>query len=64
MNPENILALHENSFFEFQSVLDDACTRLQYKHAQYSIRRLLEFDAILEDLERELGAIVAAFPAQ
>ena len=62
MSLENILTLQENSFFEFESLLDDTCTRLQQKQAQYSIRRLQELDVILGDLERELDMIIALLP--
>ena len=58
MDIDNILAARENSFFEFETLLDDTCTRLQHKQALYTIRRLRELDAILDVVERELDTIV------
>ena len=59
MNPENSpYAVYNNPFFEFETLLNNACMRLQCKHAQYSIRRLKEMDAILANLETELNKLL------
>ena len=60
MNPENtLLTLQENTSLEFAALLDNACTRLKYKHAEYCIRRLLELDTILKELEKELDIFIS-----
>ena len=58
MNPENVLALQEDPFYDFGTILDNTCTKLQYKQAQHLIHRLQELDAILEGLEKELDMLV------
>ena len=56
MNLQNrSLTMQDNSF---ETLLDYTCVRLQDTQTQYSIRRLREFDLILEDMERELGILV------
>ena len=52
----------ENPFLEFESLLDNACVKLQHKKAQYSIRRLQELDEILLCLEKELDALILEAP--
>ena len=42
----------------FEAVLDETCRVLEDKQIQYSIRRLREMEAFLEDLERELNDFV------
>ena len=60
MNPENSpFILKENSIFEFDTLLDDTCARLQHKKAQFSIRRIQELDEILISLEKELDLLIS-----
>jgi prefoldin subunit 5 len=58
---KNKLSLTEDPLFE--AVLDSACERLEDKQAEYSIRRLQEMDAQLENLEKELDDLVQENPA-
>ena len=59
MSPEKLsYAIEETSFFEFETLLDNTCFRLQNKQAQYTIRRLCELDAVLVNLEKELDVII------
>jgi hypothetical protein len=51
-------AVENNPYLEFETLLDKTCFRLQSKQAQYSIRKLIELEAILINLERELDIIV------
>ena len=60
MDLENTsFTMQENPFFEFATLLDNACMRLQSKQAQYSIRRLQKLNEILIDVERELDVFVS-----
>lgn len=54
-NSADASAIYKKSFMD---TLDNACCRLQEKQAEYSIRRLWQFDAILDGLEAELDAII------
>jgi hypothetical protein len=57
MTPEKgRLALTEE--LRLETILDNACQRLQDKQVTYSIRKLQELDLRLEDLERELDNLV------
>ena len=59
MNIENTpIAIQKKSFVDFDTLLDNACARLQHKQAQYSIRRLKEMSAILASLEKELDMLM------
>jgi hypothetical protein len=42
----------------FESMLDDACSRLMDRKVRYSLRRIRELDEILEKTERELDEIL------
>jgi hypothetical protein len=42
----------------FESVLDNACSRLMDRKARYSLRRIQELEAILEKTEQELDEIL------
>jgi hypothetical protein len=52
---ENPLTLADNSSFE--AVLDQACDRLWDRKIRYSISRIREMEAHLNDLEQELDAL-------
>jgi len=41
----------------FLDMLDNTCTRLQEKQAEYSIKRLQKLELILFELEKELDAV-------
>ena len=57
MSPENFAFLAgEKSFFE--TLLDNTCSKLHDKQAQYTVRRLQELDVMLKDLESELDVLV------
>ena len=43
----------------FEDVLDTACERLEEKHIQYSIRRIMELDEELGRLEKELDELIS-----
>ena len=47
--------IYEKSFL---NTLDNACLRLQEKQARYTIKRLDQLDAILDELETELDILV------
>lgn len=49
-------AVQEKSFFD--SLLDNTCSRLEDKQAQYSLKRLDELDAVLGALETELDLLI------
>ena len=57
---EKIIFAHDQETC-FEAVLDEACKILEHKQIQYSLRRLKEFDENLENLERELDAIIEKF---
>ena len=58
MNPENFsTAISERSFFE--TILDNTCTRLHDKQAQFTVRKLIELDLFLGNIEKELDVLVA-----
>ncbi|MDR2376934.1 MAG: hypothetical protein LBD96_10925 [Treponema sp.] len=42
----------------FESVLDNACSRLQDRKIRYSLRRIRELEEILEKTEQELDEIL------
>jgi hypothetical protein len=50
----------DNSSFE--AVLDRTCERLWGKKVQYSIRRLRELEADLQNIEQELNAFLCKQP--
>ena len=55
MSPENYTAA-AGEFFE--AILDNTCNRLQDMQTQYTVRRLIELDSILGNIERELDALI------
>ena len=58
MSPDRVAIISiNNPLFEFETILDDTCNRLQHKQTQYSIRRLRELNSVLINLERELESL-------
>ncbi|MDR0472222.1 MAG: hypothetical protein LBH43_00885 [Treponema sp.] len=51
----NIIIAKESQI-SFESVLDETCRVLEGKQIQYSLKRIREFDEILQNLEREIDA--------
>jgi hypothetical protein len=56
MTPEPIL--HSTSF---ETVLDETCERLLGKKGQYSISRLIQMEADLIKMEKELDAFLPRY---
>lgn len=42
----------------FETVLYDVCRVLEDKQVQYHVKRLLELDLVLEEMEKQLDAII------
>ena len=50
--------MQENPVFEFETLLNLTCVKLQHKQAQYSVHRLQGLDTILINLEAELDLLL------
>jgi hypothetical protein len=55
--------IHSNSS-SFETVLDETCERLLGKKGQYSIARLVQMEADLVNMEKELDAFLRHYDAQ
>ncbi|MDR1466540.1 MAG: hypothetical protein LBI40_02845 [Treponema sp.] len=45
----------------FETILDETCERLSEKKAQYSIARLVQLEAALESMKKELDEFLKDF---
>ncbi|MDR2793431.1 MAG: hypothetical protein LBB61_07180 [Treponema sp.] len=55
--------IHSNNT-SFETVLDETCERLLGKKGQYSITRLVQMEADLVEMEKELDIFLQHYKAQ
>ncbi|MDR2447037.1 MAG: hypothetical protein LBD58_07095 [Treponema sp.] len=55
--------IHSNSA-SFETVLDETCERLLGKKGQYSITRLVQMEADLVNMEKEIDVFLQRYEAQ